>query len=238
MGLLAAIVGPTITLVLAWLVGNSLTTRWDAVKKRTEFDLAAMEQFYKLYGEFFTVWKLWDDANRRGDDDKRSALLERIAAAEGQLEALIVRISCQRSLTEAQQHVLGAFRQAYQTLRRSMRNGKSLSRDYGWNASNATPYAAFKGLAACVGVLLRPDPMPLIARSKVVAGPDTAAATLILRSVTSNAYETWNLERDRRLVVWEAVARNHGLLDVPEDWPPPVGTGSPYYHHDAVYPPP
>lgn len=37
-----------------------------------------------------------------------------------------------------------------------MKHGQSLSADHGWNASNATPYATFKGLAASVAVLLRP----------------------------------------------------------------------------------
>jgi hypothetical protein len=235
MALIAAVVGPTLTLMLAWLVGNSLTTRWDAVKKRTELDLAAMEQFYKLYGEFFTVWKLWEDATRRGDETKRSSLLDRIAVAEGQLEALIVRIGCERSLTEQQLHAAGAFRQAYQTLRKSMKHGHSLSGDDGWNASNAAPYAAFKGLAASVAVLLRPAPARLIGRLPA-PGPHPIAATAALRSLTSNAYEPWTIDGgQRRLVVWEAVARNQGLLDVPEDWPPPVTDGSPYYNSEAVY---
>ena len=69
------------------------------VKKQTELDLAAMEQFYKIYGEFFAVWKLWDDAIQQ-NSGKRNELFERIAGAEAQLEALILRISCQRSLTE------------------------------------------------------------------------------------------------------------------------------------------
>src|ERR1700722_19702542 len=60
--IIAAFVAPVLTLGLAWLVGNSLTTRWDTVKKQAELDLAAMEQFYKIYGEFFAVWKLWEDA--------------------------------------------------------------------------------------------------------------------------------------------------------------------------------
>ena len=101
-----------------------------------------MEQFYKIYGEFFAVWKLWDDAIQQ-NSGKRDELFERIAAAEAQLEALIVRISCQRALTEDEIHVTGAFRQAYQTLRKCMKHGQSLSGDHGWNASNATPYAAW-----------------------------------------------------------------------------------------------
>ena len=153
--IIGALVAPVLTLGLAWLVGNSLTARWDRVKKQTELDLAAMEQFYKIYGEFFAVWKLWDDAIQQ-NSGKRNELFERIAGAEAQLEALIVRISCQRSLTEDEIHVTGAFRQAYQTLRKCMKNGQSLSADLGWTASNATPYASFKGLAASVAVLLRP----------------------------------------------------------------------------------
>jgi hypothetical protein len=232
--IIAAIVAPVLTLGLAWLVGHSLTARWDTIKKQTELDLAAMEQFYKIYGEFFAVWKLWDDAIQRNGGN-RNELFERIAAAEAQLEALIVRISCQRLLTEDEIHITGAFRQAYQTLRKSMKHGLSLSADHGWNASNATPYAAFKGLAAGVAVLLRPEQSGVW---KMPSAPTQSAiaAAQSLRALTSNAYEPWVLPTGQRVVVWEAVARNHGLLDIHEDWPPPIGEGSPYYHDKAVYP--
>lgn len=233
MALVAAVVGPLVTLALAWLVGSSLTARWDAVKKQTELDLSAMEQFYQLYGEFFAVWKLWDDATRRQEDGKRAELLERIANAEGQLEALVVRIACQRSLTDNQQHTVGAFRQAYQTLRRSTRHGQSLSADCSWDASNAVPYAAFNGLGASVAVLLRPQNVrPVVWRSR--SGPDPLAAAT-LRVLTSSAYEPWEINDSQQVVVWEVVARRQGLLDLREEWPPPLVDGSPYYHEDAIY---
>jgi hypothetical protein len=231
--IIAAFAAPVLTLGLAWLVGNSLTTRWDTVKKQAELDLAAMEQFYKIYGEFFAVWKLWEDAIQR-NGGKRNELFERIAAAEAQLEALIVRISCQRALTQDEIHIIGAFRQAYQTLRKCMKHGQSLSADHGWNASNAAPYAAFKGLAASVAVLLRPEQISVW---KMPSAPTQSAlmAAQSLRALTSNAYEPWVLPTGQEVVVWEAVARNHGLLDIHEDWPPPIGDGSPYYHDKAVH---
>jgi hypothetical protein len=232
--IIGAFVAPVLTLGLAWLVGYSLTTRWDTVKKQTELDLAAMEQFYKTYGEFFAVWKLWDDAIQQ-NSGKRDELFERIAAAEAQLEALIVRISCQRALTEDEINVTGAFRQAYQTLRKSMKHGQSLSVDHGWDSSKATPYAAFKGLAASVAVLLRPKPIGVWKMPPKPAQTALAAAQS-LRALTSNAYEPWRLPTGQVVVVWEAVARNHGLLDINEDWPPPIREDSPYYHHKAVYP--
>ena len=232
--IISAVVAPVLTLGLAWLVGHSLTTRWDTVKKQTELDLAAMEQFYRIYGEFFAVWTLWEDAIQQ-DSGKRNELFERIATAEAQLEALIVRISCQRALTKDEIHVTGAFRQAYQTLRKCMKHGQSLSVDHGWNASNAPPYAAFKGLAASVAVMLRPKQIGVWHMPSVSAQTAQAAAES-LRALTSNAYERWKLPPGQTLVVWEAVARNHGLLDIREDWPPPIEEGSPYYHDKAVYP--
>jgi hypothetical protein len=72
--IIAAFVAPVLTLGLAWLVGNSLTTRWDTVKKQAELDLAAMEQFYKIYGEFFAVWKLWEDAIQRNGGKRNERL--------------------------------------------------------------------------------------------------------------------------------------------------------------------
>jgi hypothetical protein len=232
--IISALIAPVLTLGLAWLVGHSLTTRWDTVKKQTELDLAAMEQFYKIYGEFFAVWKLWDDAIQQ-NSGRRDELFERIAGAEAQLEALIVRISCQRALTEDEIHVTGAFRQAYQTLRKCMKHGQSLSGDHGWNASNATPYAAFKGLAASVAVLLRPKQVS-VWKTPSAPAQTVLAAAQSLRALTSNAYEPWVLPTGQELVVWEAVARNHGLLDIHENWPPPIRDGSPYYNDKAVYP--
>jgi hypothetical protein len=115
-----------------------------------------------------------------------------------------------------------------------MRQGQSLSADLRCNASNAAPYAAFKGLGASVGVLLQPEPAPLLARPPR-SRPSPIAATAALRHMTSNAYEPWIVGGDKRHVVWEAVARNQGLLDVAEESPPPLTDGSPYYHPDAVY---
>lgn len=48
-----------ITLGFGWLVGQRLTVYWAIRQKRRELELSAVNEFYKLYGEFFAVWKLW-----------------------------------------------------------------------------------------------------------------------------------------------------------------------------------
>jgi hypothetical protein len=85
-----------------------------------------------------------------------------------------------------------------------------------------------------VAVLLRPEQISVW---KMPSAPTQSAliAAKSLRALTSNAYEPWSLPTGQVVVVWEAVARNHGLLDIHEDWPPPMGDGSPYYHDKAVH---
>jgi uncharacterized protein with ACT and thioredoxin-like domain len=48
-----------LTLLLGWLVGTRITSRWEEDKKRRELRLEALSRFYELYGEFYAVWKLW-----------------------------------------------------------------------------------------------------------------------------------------------------------------------------------
>jgi hypothetical protein len=43
-------------------------------EKQAGLDLAAMEQFYKIYGEFFAVWKLWEDAIQRNGGKRNERL--------------------------------------------------------------------------------------------------------------------------------------------------------------------
>src|SRR5262245_2452620 len=54
---LAAVV---LTLAGGWLVSTRVSDRWDQIKRRRESDVAAAEEFQRLYGEFFAVWKSWN----------------------------------------------------------------------------------------------------------------------------------------------------------------------------------
>ncbi|MEV6180561.1 hypothetical protein, partial [Streptomyces sp. NPDC052015] len=47
-----------------WLVTTRVTDYWDRVKKDREMYLAAAQDFQRLYGEFFAIWKTWSTLNR------------------------------------------------------------------------------------------------------------------------------------------------------------------------------
>lgn len=135
-----SIIVAIITLSFGWLVGQRLTVYWAIRQKRRELELSAVNEFYRLYGEFFAVWKLWSyylgfawaDDNLRFPDVTRWELLQRASAAEGALESLFVKLSSERKLFDEDIEVLGRFRQAYQTLRESIRDNENL----GWYSQN------------------------------------------------------------------------------------------------------
>jgi hypothetical protein len=121
-----------LTAAAGWIVGNALTARWDLYKKRRELDLASLDKFYNLYGEFFEIWKSWNTIVRQkiaapsSLTDERWNLLQRAAGSEGRLEALLVKITSERELNRSEVEVLACLRQAHQSLRESIRDGREL----------------------------------------------------------------------------------------------------------------
>jgi hypothetical protein len=151
--------------VLAWLVGAQVTYIWDERRRRRESDLAALNDFYGAYGEFFTTWKLWDSHKQRRERgyvlDKpppgfQWKMLEQAEEAESEFEALLIKIVSERKLDERQQRLIRSFRQAYQSLRENIRMDKALA----WWATEPVNmperlegfrrYQAFKALAEYV----------------------------------------------------------------------------------------
>ena len=185
-----------LTLSLGWFVGNRLSARWDERKKRRDLDLVALGVFYDIYGQFFSIWKLWSNAPKGlpDDDDFRRALLNRAAETEGKLESLLVRLASERRLSDRDCTLLGCFRQAVQSLRESIQEkeplrsritqqGSSQVISLPWYGSEAPPYLAFKALAAFAADLLSKS-----------SDLDTKAETAYsaLRKITSNSLErTW-----------------------------------------------
>jgi hypothetical protein len=174
--LLVALFTALIGAVLAYVVGVRVTARWDERKRRREADLAALAEFYRLYGDFFTTWKLWNTRKKYADsvaspEDTQWALLQRAEDAEGGFEALLVKLVAERELGTRDIVLLGCFREGYQTLRETIRTNKAL----GWWASakgtTSQPdyepddrwtgfqqYRAFKGLAEHFAVQLAKYP--------------------------------------------------------------------------------
>jgi hypothetical protein len=170
-----------ILLLLAWLIGQGLTVKWNLRQKRREFDLATEREFHTLYGDFFAIWKLWNYyVQHLGPEAlpgaSRWELLKRACEAEGKLEANLVRISCNRPLSADVIKDLGIFRQLYQSLRESIRDGKPLD----WGSSEHPDYVEFKRLAPEIAGLIVAADAPRVL-------PGKAAATL--QKITSNKWE-------------------------------------------------
>jgi hypothetical protein len=174
-----AVIPAALILLLTWLIGHRFTYRWGVRRKRREAQLAALQQFYVAYGEFFAVWKLWNrlEPAEQENGEKQWELHKRAAAAEAIVEGLLVRLATELILTGQDENTLGCFRHSFQKLRQSIRRKEILP----WGTSQPTKYAAFKGLAVEVSILLNGE----WGNRKVPAG--TARQKFL--KITSNEWE-------------------------------------------------
>src|SRR5215471_9599605 len=53
------IVSPFLILLLTWYVGSRILDKYEIRKKKKEIDILIASEFYKLYGEFNSVWRVW-----------------------------------------------------------------------------------------------------------------------------------------------------------------------------------
>ncbi len=167
-----------LTVLLGWFVGQRLSFAWNVRQKRRELQLAATQQFYAAYGEFFVVWKLWNrlDRDEPAFQERRWELHKRAAAAESIVEGLLVKLSSELCLTEDQICHLGCFRQAFQLLREVIREDQILP----WTSSEQAEYKRFKELAVKMAGLLASD-WPK-------QGPNHEQAASQLLHITSNRW--------------------------------------------------
>ena len=148
---------PVIAGVLATgLVGAELGFLWNLELKRRESDLATLKVFRDLYGEFFAVWKLWncyirDIGPDAFPDASRWKLLERAAASEGGMEAILIGLASKHRSSPTSLEALGQFRQLYQQLRKSIRSNRALE----WDHSGHPVYMAFKQSGPIVAYMIR-----------------------------------------------------------------------------------
>ena len=104
----------------------------------------------------------------------------RACAAEGAMEAIFVTLSCERKLTDYDIKIVGKFRQAYQSLRESIR----ADRDLGWRYHDQPEYLSFKRLAYLTACIIASDK-----RRGGIGGA--------LEEITSNEWEdNWVLRTD------------------------------------------
>jgi hypothetical protein len=168
--------------VLAAIVGAWLALYWNTRQKQRELDLSNAENFHRLYGEFFAVWKLWnylirDVGERELPGASRWELLRRATDAEAGVEAILGMLASQRSLEPEVVADLGKFRQAFQSLRETIRDGRPLE----WNESSDPYYLSFKELATSVAALIHSG-----RRARSLSARKRATAWL---EVTSNRWE-------------------------------------------------
>lgn len=181
--LLKLICGPLATLALAWIAGQRISARWGLWQKRRELAHSAANEFYRLYGEFFSIWKLWNyavgDNGDASSSDRRWELLNRAARTEAGFEALLVKMTAERQLSTDDIQVLGSFRQGCQQLRKRMKEGAKLD----WRSSQDHQYLAFKRLSARVAAM--------IATADLSRVPSPGEAASALEEITSNGWEVW-----------------------------------------------
>ena len=97
MELAKIVLGPLVTAVFAWLVGNRISVSWALRQKHREYSLSVGTEFYQVYGEFFATWKLANYAFRHERPDITDGfiqdLIARSAALEARIEALLLRMA-------------------------------------------------------------------------------------------------------------------------------------------------
>src|SRR5262249_86939 len=163
-------------------VGKAISEYWELRRKRRELELSTLNDFYRQYGEFFAVWKLWnqhlaESPSLSEPQDAGWKLLERASAIEPGIEATLVKISAERKLRDEDIRDLGLLRQAFKSLRRSMRKGKELD----WAYSEHEEYRAFKKLACSLTTLML--------TSNNDRKPTAEEAAGALMKITANANE-------------------------------------------------
>jgi hypothetical protein len=150
---------------LAIFVTNRLTAKRAEESMRRERDLATARDLYRVAGELFAAWKLWDFHIRSPgpqeapyNNDRRSEMIQLALSAEGQCESLIVRIVQEHDLTPERIEALWCLRTAFKELRIQIRNNEPLT----WWATNThgdddegyRRYTAYKRVLAIVGAMV------------------------------------------------------------------------------------
>ena len=181
-----------LTLAFGWFVGQRIVNFWDLKKKRQELDIATATQFHRLYGEFKEMSRLWNvfrytEAPRTKiafPDTFRLELLKRAAAAEGGVEAIVVKLSAERFLTTEDIRTLGLFRQGYQRLREAIRDDK----DLGWT-HRSREFKLLNDLASKTACI--------ISSTTPKNHPKPHEASTMLQNVTAVRMEDWEAELPR-----------------------------------------
>ncbi|MCK5485046.1 MAG: hypothetical protein KAI86_02465 [Desulfobacterales bacterium] len=187
-----------IGLLGAWIVGNSITTKWQLIQKRKELELQLAQNFYKYYGEFFAIWKIWhqliEDTGETAivvpehaiPEQSRYELHERAAAMEGGIETTLLKVASEIPLDQDDQRNLGNLRQAFSVARYCIRHRMTIP----FFSSGNKQYRELKRLSTAFGVLLaRPLRTNLLSIFVSFPVPTAKEANDAWEEITSNDHE-------------------------------------------------
>lgn len=168
--------------LLAVGVGRYVSHYWAIRQKRRELELTTLNDLYRLYGDFVATWKLWNHHCRKPehlavDNENSWKLLERASSVESGMEAILVKIASERILTNEQIAYMGLIRQAFQSLREGIREGRQLD----WSYSGHEEYVAFKSLSSQLAGMLLSD--------EQYERPDAEKAESQILTITDNINE-------------------------------------------------
>lgn len=205
-----------ILLIVGWVFTFRVTAFWDHRKKKRELSLDALERLYKLYGEFFATWKLWEEllprlggAGPKTPDEvrERAELLSRAAAVEADYESLMVKLIVERRLEGQDLKNLAYFREGLQCLRESIEENHRLQTRDGngdeWRSApqiskprRAQAYRSFKTLAVLISEITTYSKPAKRGRRRLRSHQDFGRqkAEELIAATTADARNTWWLQ--------------------------------------------
>ena len=127
------------------VVGTAITAMWNARQKRREMDLSSLSDLYSCYGRFIATRRMWnhllETENSVAADEEEKARLWTVAnELEGEIEAILMRVTSEKKLDPDELARLGHLRQAFQSLREAMRSDAPLE----FGSSEHEDYVALK----------------------------------------------------------------------------------------------
>lgn len=189
-----------IGLLGAWIVGNAITAKWQLIQKRKELELQLAQNFYKYYGEFFAIWKVWhqliEDTGETAivlpsqaiPEQSRYKLHELAAAMEGGVESTLLKVSSEIRLNPEDLSNLGNLQQAFSVVRYCIRHRMTVP----YFSSGDEHYSELKRLSTSFGVLLaRPFKNNPFSIFSSISVPSDQEANDAWVEITSNKYEAY-----------------------------------------------
>jgi hypothetical protein len=209
-GLLKDIVGGVVVTAIAaafaLLIAKNFTARNEEARASREHNLAAAAELYRVYGQFFAVWKAWDFLARStgperplGDDRRRPELAEKAAAVEAGYESLLVRLAFEHALDIDERAALWCLRSAFKELRYAIRDNEVLAwwrSDIHGDSPGFREYQALKALLARVANIILVQPRNVTSKS-----PTPDQGTVLIEITGDGSIFTGN---QRFASAWEA----------------------------------